>query len=598
MRRGASRSSQQRKPVVMADLGDLEGGGSAVYGGSNPNSGNSFHSAPKFEAPGGAVSALYDSDKAKRRCGHRRGYQSLLVDVTGSMSSSLLQQCLGLLVAVVVVGAIALPLQMKIMWLVYGAVAFGALVSIWLSKNVLMCDDGTPEMRAVSDPIREGAEGFLRVQYTAIARYAIPLALLIVVSYQFRPATQDPSGVALLGNSLLGIVAAVGFVVGALCSALSGYVSMWVAARSNIRVASAARRSYGEALVVCFRGGAFSAVLNLTLCVAGVTTFCIFLNCTFTTTTALTSMDLPMLLVGYGFGASFVALFMQLGGGIYTKAADVGADLVGKVEQSIPEDDPRNPAVIADLVGDMVGDCVGSSADVFESVAAEIIGAMILGSTLATEADLSSDVGTKFVLFPLLVHAMDIVVSSIGVAVVGRGAYGGDTSDPMVQLQKGYRVALGLSVVGFYFITAWLLDDPESPGSSLKFFWCGVVGMVCAYIIVLSTQYYTDYKYGPVQSIAEASTTGHGTNIIVGISVGMKATFVPTITVACAVLAAYHLGASTGIGDGRNAGLFGTAVATMGMLSNAVYILSMNNYGPIADNAGGIAGESCRHDYC
>ena len=171
---------------------------------------------------------------------------------------------------------------------------------------------------------------------------------------------------------------------------------------------------------------------------------------------------------------------------------------------------------------------------------------MILGSTLATEADLSSDVGTKFVLFPLLVHAMDIVVSSIGVAVVGRGAYGGDTSDPMVQLQKGYRVALGLSVVGFYFITAWLLDDPESPGSSLKFFWCGVVGMVCAYIIVLSTQYYTDYKYGPVQSIAEASTTGHGTNIIVGISVGMKATFVPTITVACAVLAAYHLGASTG----------------------------------------------------
>lgn len=578
----------------MADHGDLEGGGAAGYGGgSAPNSGGSFgaspggngkgfHSAPSFDAPGGAVSALYDSDKAKRRGG---AYPRL----TGGAGQSLLPQLMFLLVGVVVVGAAVFPLRMKILWLVYGAVAFGALVSLWLSNNVLSCDDGTPEMRAVSDPIREGAEGFLHVQYTAIARYALPLALLILVSYQFRPASPEPTGVALLGNALLGIVAAVGFVVGAVCSALSGYVSMWVAARSNIRVASAARRSYGEALVVCFRGGAFSAVLNLTLCVAGVTTYYVLLNFTFATTTALTPMDLPMLLVGYGFGASFVALFMQLGGGIYTKAADVGADLVGKIEQGIPEDDPRNPAVIADLVGDMVGDCVGSSADVFESVAAEIIGAMILGSTLAEEGKFSSDLGLKFVLFPLLVHAMDIVVSSVGVAVVGRGAHGGDTSDPMVQLQRGYSAALGLSVVGFYFITAWLLEDPASPGSAFKFFGCGVVGMVCAYVIVLSTQYYTDYKYRPVQSIAEASTTGHGTNIIVGISVGMKATFVPTIAVACAVLTAYHLGASTGIGDGRNAGLFGTAVATMGMLSNAVYILSMNNYGPIADNAGGIA---------
>lgn len=207
---------------------------------------------------------------------------------------------------------------------------------------------------------------------------------------------------------------------------------------------------------------------------------------------------------------------------------------------------------------------------------------MILGSSLATEANLDVDIGAKFVLFPLIVHAMDIVVSSIGIAFVGGQAQGDNNSNPMIQLQKGYRVALGLSVVGFYFITAWLLEDPSSPGSSFRFFLCGIVGMICAYIIVLSTQYYTDYEYRPVQSIAEASTTGHGTNIIVGISVGMKATFVPTIAVACAVLAAYHLGASTGIGDGRNSGLFGTAVATMGMLSNAVYILSMNNYGPIA----------------
>lgn len=571
------------------------GGGGGGHYSMPPTSGSS--SGGLGLGGGGGGGGHYDSTgKGKGRSFSNRhhglggGGGGLLANVAGSMSNSLFQKCMGVLFGVIVIGAMILPLQMRILWFVYGAVVFGSLVSMWLSKNVLSCDDGTAEMRAVSDPIREGAEGFLHVQYTAIATYAIPLAMIIILSYQFRPQNSNPTGVALLGNSLLGIVAAVGFVVGAICSALSGYVSMWVAARSNIRVASAARRSYGEALVVCFRGGAFSAVLNLTLCVAGVTTFYVILNFAFATTSSLTTMDLPMLLVGYGFGASFVALFMQLGGGIYTKAADVGADLVGKVEQGIPEDDPRNPAVIADLVGDMVGDCVGSSADVFESVAAEIIGAMILGSSLAGEAQFSKDVGSKFVLFPLLVHAMDIVVSSIGIYFVGgKAIQGGDQSNPMIQLQRGYRVALGLSVVGFYFITAWLLEDPNSPGSSFKFFLCGVTGMVCAYVIVLSTQYYTDYEYRPVQSIAEASTTGHGTNIIVGISVGMKATFIPTIAVACAVLTAYHLGASTGIGEGRNAGLFGTAVATMGMLSNAVYILSMNNYGPIADNAGGIA---------
>lgn len=273
------------------------------------------------------------------------------------------------------------------------------------------------------------------------------------------------------------------------------------------------------------------------------------------------------------------------GGGIYTKAADVGADLVGKVEQSIPEDDPRNPATIADLVGDMVGDCVGSSADVFESVAAEIIGAMILGSTLAREANMAKAEAVRFVFFPLVVHAMDILVSSVGIAFVGMTRETAN-ADPMKALQEGYRVALALSIVGFFIITHWLLAVPNHPGVPFKFFLCGLVGMACAYVIVLSTQYYTDYAYRPVQSIAEASTTGHGTNIIVGISVGMKATLVPTIAVAVAVLMAYHLGASTGIGSGRNSGLFGTAVATMGMLSNAVYILSMNNFGPIADNAG------------
>mmetsp|Transcript_13715 Transcript_13715/g.27387 ORF Transcript_13715/g.27387 Transcript_13715/m.27387 type:complete len:865 (+) Transcript_13715:96-2690(+) len=477
---------------------------------------------------------------------------------------------------------------------------FGYLYSMHLCKSILRCDDGTPEMRAVSDPIREGAEGFLSVQYAAIARIAVPLTGLIWFSYLFRPdhsLDDGARGIATLGNAKLGVISGLGFVFGAVCSAVSGYVSMWVASKSNIRVASAARRSYGEALIVCFRGGAFSAVLNISLCVTGVTALYLVLWGLFVRGNPdMEHRDIPMLMVGYGFGASFVALFMQLGGGIYTKAADVGADLVGKVEQGIPEDDPRNPAVIADLVGDMVGDCVGSSADVFESVAAEIIAAMILGSSLAKESGMNEMVATKFVFFPLMVHAMDIIVSSFGIMMVGWIGAGPDTN-PMVTLQKGYRTALLFAIVGFYLLTSWLLDEPEHPGAAFKYFLCGITGIACAYVIVLSTQYYTDYEYGPVRSIAEASTTGHGTNIIVGISVGMKATAIPTLAVAVAVLTAYHLGKSTGIGEGHNAGLFGTAVATMGMLSNAVYILSMNNYGPIADNAGGIAEMSMQPEH-
>ncbi|KAI2495989.1 hydrogen-translocating pyrophosphatase [Fragilaria crotonensis] len=514
-----------------------------------------------------------------------------------SSPNNLVKIALALLTVTLLVAPF-LAIQWCILLLVFTSCAFGGIASMWLSRVVLQCDDGTAEMRAVSDPIREGASGFLSVQYSAITKFAFPLAILIVVSYQFRPIGSEPSGVAILGNTALGFIAALGFVSGAICSAVAGFVSMWVAAQSNIRVASAARRSYGEALVVCFRGGAFSAVLNLTLCISGVAGFFTLLILVFAngSSASLKVADVPMLLVGYGFGASFVALFMQLGGGIYTKAADVGADLVGKVEQSIPEDDPRNPAVIADLVGDMVGDCVGSSADVFESVAAEIIGAMILGSTLSTESGMTANAATKFLFFPLVVHAMDIIVSSVGIAFVGVTRDSAD-SNPMRQLQKGYLIAIALSILGFYIITSWLLEDPNNPGSAFKFFLCGIVGMVCAYVIVLSTQYYTDYEYSPVKSIAEASTTGHGTNIIVGISVGMKATLIPTLTVAVAVLTAYHLGASTGIGDGRNAGLFGTAVATMGMLSSAVYVLSMNNYGPIADNAGGIAEMSMQPEH-
>lgn len=482
---------------------------------------------------------------------------------------------------------IILPSNFRCAVFVLTICALGTLFAYWLSRYVLSKDDGTAEMRAVSNPIREGAEGFLRVQYNAIAKIAVVLSIVITLSYMLRPTGGGGNhGVGKLGNTMLGLLGSLSFILGALCSAAAGYLSMWVAAQTNIRVTSAARRSYMEALIVCFNGGAFSAVLDITLCVAGVTSLYLGLYVVFVPAGILHAGEVPMLMVGYGFGASFVALFMQLGGGIYTKAADVGADLVGKVESGIPEDDPRNPAVIADLVGDMVGDCVGSSSDVFESVAAEIIGAMILGSTLAKEAGLADP--TPFMFFPLVVHALDIVVSSLGIMYVG-ATNQTHNQDPMTILKGGYYVTASTAVVGF-IITCWLLlSVPDAPQAWLHFAGCGGLGMMTSYVFIASTQYYTDYAYYPVRSIAEASTTGHGTNIITGVAVGMKSTVIPSITVSFAVVSAYHLGRTSGVGTGHNAGLFGTAVATMGMLSSACYVLSMNNYGPIADNAGGIA---------
>ena len=336
MRRGSSlnHGAKERRAPVSADLHDLEGGGASSSSYGAPSS----SPAPISRGSSGSLSTsdldLYSSDDAKKNARQNvsRAY------FANSSPDSLRGIGAALVIGTFVIFPF-LPLKWSIFLLVIGSCCFGGIASLWLSRSVLQCDEGTAEMRAVSDPIREGAEGFLRVQYTAIASFAVPLSVLIFVSYQFRPKADDPVGVALLGNSMLGIVAALGFAFGAVCSAVSGYISMWVAAQSNIRVASAGRRTYGEALIVCFRGGAFSAVLNLTLCIAGITSLYLVLHTFFVQFGgSLSSTDIPMLLVGYGFGASFVALFMQLGGGIYTKAADVGADLVGKVEQSIPED--------------------------------------------------------------------------------------------------------------------------------------------------------------------------------------------------------------------------------------------------------------------
>jgi hypothetical protein len=353
MRRGGD--PRQRRSVS-AEYDPEGGNAAAVLYHSQTSFGSSLlnmESSPMSLISSSSNSSLDSQAKERRRTKHRH----FTLDAATHWCTSRDPHALGALAMGILVATLVLTCIIPIftnnnntqLWsifsLVFGACTFGVVASAWLAQAVLSCDDGSAEMRAVSDPIRQGAEGFLRVQYAAIAKVAVPLAVMIVASYQFRPSPANDKhvrGAAQLGNTILGIVAALGFVFGALASALSGYVSMWVAAQSNVRVASAARRSYGEALVICFRGGAFSAVLNLTLCILGVTSLYTILCFLFTGTGQLKSTEIPMLLVGYGFGASFVALFMQLGGGIYTKAADVGADLVGKVEQSIPEDDPRN----------------------------------------------------------------------------------------------------------------------------------------------------------------------------------------------------------------------------------------------------------------
>ncbi|KAK1275668.1 Pyrophosphate-energized membrane proton pump 2 [Acorus gramineus] len=466
--------------------------------------------------------------------------------------------------------------------------------SIYLTKWVLDKDEGPLEMTQISDAIRDGAEGFFRTQYGTISKMAMLLAFVILSIYMFRSTTpqQESTGLGRTTNAFITVAA---FLLGALCSGAAGYVGMWVSVRANVRVASAARRSAREALQIAVRAGGFSAIIVVGMAVLGVAilyaTFYVCLGVDLPGSLKVT--DLPLLLVGYGFGASFVALFAQLGGGIYTKAADVGADLVGKVEQGIPEDDPRNPAVIADLVGDNVGDCAARGADLFESIAAEIISAMILGGTMAQRCKIEDPSG--FILFPLVVHSFDLVVSSIGILSIRGSRDSGvkvPVEDPMAILQKGYSVTIFFAVLAFGASTRWLLYTEQAPTAWLNFALCGLVGIITAYLFVWITKYYTDYKHEPVRTLALSSATGHGTNIIAGVSLGLESTALPVLVISVSIISAYWLGHTSGLVDSSGAptgGLFGTAVATMGMLSTAAYVLTMDMFGPIADNAGGIA---------
>src|SRR6202453_3415768 len=444
------------------------------------------------------------------------------------------------------------------LWVALGVGVLALVAALMLARAVIASDTGTPEMRAISDAIREGAEAFLRRQYKTIGILAVVLAVVVFVGYKLSPRT-----------SPYALKTVVSFLVGAVCSGLAGFTGMYCSIRANIRTASAARTSLNKALQMALRGGAVTGLVVVALSLLGVGSLFLFFG------GLENPQAVPYQLVGFGFGASLVALFAQLGGGIYTKAADVGADLVGKVEAGIPEDDPRNPAVIADLVGDNVGDCAGRGADIFESTAAENVGAMILGTALYPVF------GVKGILFPLIVHAINLVASFVGVLVV----HSREDQDPMDALNRGYYVTTLLALAGFAGAVYYMLQGR---------WWllaCGVIGMLTSFLFVRITEYYTETRYRPVQSIANASLTGPATNIISGLAVGMETPAMPVIVISAALLLSYYFGVR-GLADATISdyakGIYGTAIATMGMLSSAAYILAMDTFGPITDNAGGI----------
>jgi K(+)-stimulated pyrophosphate-energized sodium pump len=425
-----------------------------------------------------------------------------------------------------------------------GGVA-AVIFAFYLAWDINKYEMGTPTMRGIADSIREGSKAYLKRQYTTITIISVILTVILYIAFDWgdRPYTSFA------------------FILGAGCSLLAGYVGMDVATRANVRTANATKTGLNPAIQVAFRGGMVMGLLVVGLSLLGVTVLFVAYG------------EDPELIVGYAFGASLAALFAQLGGGIFTKAADIGADLVGKIEVGIPEDDPRNPAVIADNVGDNVGDVAGRGADLFESTAGENIGAMILGVAIFVK---TGDI--NWVYFPLVARGGGIFATILATYFVTAK----EGENPMAPLRRGLYATTIMCVVIFYILCEYMLEN-------INMFYAALAGLAAALVIAWITEYYTSKSFRPVKEIARSSETGPATNIMTGFSVGLESTALPAIVLSVAILVSFVAGNGWKVSPVTDEGVYGTAVATMAMLSTAGIILAMDGFGPIADNAGGIA---------
>ena len=441
-------------------------------------------------------------------------------------------------------------------WVLYLIIACGALsiaYGVWTTRAVLAADPGTARMQEIAAAIQEGAQAYLARQYTTIA--IVGVVIFLIIAY------------------LLGIPQAIGFAVGAVLSGMAGYIGMNISVRANVRTAQAATKSLAAGLSLAFRAGAITGLLVAGLALLGVSIY--FLILTEFLGYSPASRDVVAALVSLGFGASLISIFARLGGGIFTKGADVGGDLVGKVEAGIPEDDPRNPATIADNVGDNVGDCAGMAADLFETYVVTVVATMVLASIY-----FAGDRVMPMMIYPLAIGATCVITSIVGTYFVRLGK----SQSIMGALYKGVIATGVLSLILLWPVTCWIVGtdtamtvgDVSFTGNSLYF--CGLVGLVVTALIVVITEYYTGTNFRPVQSIAKASVTGHGTNVIQGLAVSMESTALPALVIMAGIVIAYQL-----------AGLFGIAIAVTTMLALAGMIVALDAFGPVTDNAGGIA---------